>query len=198
MNSVAIIVIGYLVGSISFSYILGKLLRGIDIREYDSGNAGATNTFRTLGIAPGIFVLLFDSLKGAAAVLLASALSAGEPFWMIVGGICAIIGHNWPIYLKFKGGKGVATTIGVVATLVFYPALFAGMIALVVLYFTRYVSLASMVFAILIPIFVLIFDYSGLYIIVTIVMAVLVCIRHRSNIERLRAGTERKLGKRSV
>lgn len=193
-----VIVMGYLIGGISFSYIVGKLWKGIDIRQHGSGNAGATNTLRVLGTVPGIAVLLLDCFKGVAVVLIAQVVTNKDPILMIVAGIMAIIGHNWPIYLGFKGGKGVATTIGVVATLVFVPSLISAIIALVILFITRYVSLASIVFALLIPIFVFILEYPSIYIIVTLIMAVLVCLRHKENIKRLFNGTERKFGERSM
>ncbi|OEF96022.1 glycerol-3-phosphate 1-O-acyltransferase PlsY [Desulfuribacillus alkaliarsenatis] len=191
------ILIGYLVGSVSFSYIIGKLWKGIDIRQHGSGNAGATNTLRVLGTVPGIIVLLLDGFKGALAVVIALYISNNDPITMIVAGIAAIIGHNWPIYLKFQGGKGVATTIGVVASLVFIPALLSALIAIVFLALTRYVSLASIIFTVLIPIFILLLDYPITYFVFTIIMAILVCVRHIENIKRLIKGTERKIGERT-
>ncbi|OEH84782.1 acyl-phosphate glycerol 3-phosphate acyltransferase [Desulfuribacillus stibiiarsenatis] len=189
--------IGYLLGSISFSYLVGKYWAGIDIRNFGSGNAGATNTLRVLGVGPGIIVFIFDGLKGVMSVLIAEFISSGDPLVMIVAGISSIVGHNWPIYLKFKGGKGVATTIGVVASLVFWPALYSALIASILLVTTRYVSLASIVFSILIPIFVIFLGYSLSYIIFTILIAILVCLRHKENIKRLLKGTERKFGEKS-
>ena len=196
MNSIFAVVIGYLLGSISFSFLIGKLWAGIDIREHGSGNAGATNTLRVLGVIPGSIVLLLDGLKGVAAVFLAQFITDGNAVTMILAGIAAIVGHNWPLYLKFKGGKGVATTIGVVASLVFFPALISAIIACIVLALTRYVSLASIVFASCIPIFVWGFDYETIYIVVTVIIAILVWLRHTENIKRLLNGTERKFGEK--
>jgi len=195
MDIIFTIIISYFLGSISFSFLIGKYWGKIDIREHGSGNAGATNTLRVLGALPGIIVFILDGLKGVLSVLLAYLISANEPIVMISGGIFAIIGHNWPIYLNFKGGKGVATTIGVVASLLFLPFILSAVIACIILIITRYVSLASIIFALFIPIFVIIMDYEIIYQLFSLLLAVLVCIRHKDNIKRLLKGTERKLGK---
>jgi glycerol-3-phosphate acyltransferase PlsY len=195
MDIIFTIIISYFLGSISFSFLIGKYWGKIDIREHGSGNAGATNTLRVLGALPGIIVFILDGLKGVLSVLLAYLISANEPIVMILGGIFAIIGHNWPIYLNFKGGKGVATTIGVVASLLFLPFILSAVIACIILIITRYVSLASIIFALFIPIFVIIMDYEIIYQLFSLLLAVLVCIRHKDNIKRLLKGTERKLGK---
>jgi len=195
MDIIITVIISYLLGSISFSFLIGKYWAGIDIREHGSGNAGATNTLRVLGILPGIIVFILDGLKGALSVLIAYLISTNEPIVMVLGGIFAIIGHNWPVYLRFKGGKGVATTIGVVASLLFLPFIFSAIIACIILIITRYVSLASIIFALFIPIFVIIMDYAIIYQFFSLLLAVLVCIRHKDNIKRLLKGTERKLGK---
>lgn len=118
-----VIVVSYLLGSVSFSVLLAKLLKGIDIRQYGSGNAGATNTLRVLGKGPAILVLLLDVLKGVAAVWLGTWVGGWGTWVPALCGIAAIIGHNWPLYFRFRGGKGIATTIGVMATLCLWPAL---------------------------------------------------------------------------
>ncbi len=116
-----VIIISYLLGSISFSYIIAKKIKKVDIRQHGSGNAGATNTLRVLGVGPAIFVLSLDIAKGIAAVWLGHAFAPDEAgVFPALAGFAAIAGHNWPIYYGFRGGKGVATTIGVLATLVFY------------------------------------------------------------------------------
>nr|WP_285855648.1 glycerol-3-phosphate 1-O-acyltransferase PlsY [Paenibacillus camelliae] len=194
------IVISYLVGSITFSIVIAKLFKGIDIRNHGSGNAGATNTLRVLGIGPAIAVLALDLLKGMGGVVLARALSDLE--WLPVAcGLAAIVGHNWPIWFKFKGGKGIATAIGVLSVLVFIPALIAGIIAIASIFITRYVSLGSLIFTFLTPIFVTIFhftqggtQYSWANVIGTVIICIFAFIRHRSNIVKLWNGTENKLG----
>lgn len=194
MNYVIIIILSYLLGSISFSFLMGKLLKGIDIRQHGSGNAGATNTLRVLGTGPGIAVLLMDIGKGVLAVWIGKWLGA-DPMWgAILGGVSAIIGHNWPVFFSFKGGKGIATTIGVVVTICFYPSLIAGGIALIAVAITRYVSLGSLLFTTLLPIVLLIFNYHALIIWMSLLFALFAIYRHRTNISKLISGQENKLG----
>ncbi len=193
--SVLAIIISYLLGSISFSLLIAKGIKGIDIRDHGSGNAGATNTLRVLGKGPAIFVLLLDALKGVAAVWIGVAFNASPDYWVpALCGLAAILGHNWPIYFNFRGGKGIATTIGVLATLCIVPALLAGVIAIVSIVVTRYVSLGSLIFVILTPIALLIMGYSAPIVVVSIVICALGIWRHRANIGRIVKGTESKLG----
>lgn len=188
----------YLLGSISFSYLAGKMVKGIDIRQHGSGNAGATNTLRVLGMGPGVTVLLLDVVKGIAAVLVARAVAPNQEWVHVLAGVMAISGHNWPIFFGFRGGKGIATTIGVTATLISLPALYAGIVGLLLIATTRYVSLGSLVFTLLMPVFLLIPATQGNHHgPVTVGFAVLICIfawyRHRSNIVKLLKGKENKL-----
>lgn len=189
--------IGYLIGSISFSYIIVKKIKKVDIRQLGSGNAGATNTLRVLGIGPALAVLALDILKGVISVLIGMKLAIDDSGIVpALSGLFAIIGHNWPLYYGFRGGKGVATTIGVLATLVFFPALIAGIFAVLAIFIWRYVSLGSIIFTTLTPAFVLLFEYPNLYFYLAIIIALLSIWRHRSNIERLFKGTENKIGKK--
>lgn len=193
MLEILAIVISYLVGSISFSIVIAKLFKGIDIRNHGSGNAGATNTLRVLGIGPAILVLALDLLKGMGSVALAWLVSDQD--WLpVVCGLAAIAGHNWPIWFKFKGGKGIATAIGVLSILAFIPALIAGIIAILSIVFTRYVSLGSLIFTLLTPIFVLLLQFNWPTFIGTLIICIFAFIRHRSNIVKLMNGTENKLG----
>lgn len=193
MEVILFILLGYIFGSISFSYIVAKRVAGIDIRQHGSKNAGATNTLRLLGKGPAILVLALDALKGIAAVLIAIQLTE-LPWLIMVTGLFAILGHNWPVFFGFKGGKGVATTIGVVFTLAFFPALVAAVIALIIIYIFRYVSLGSLVFATLLPVCMSLFDVPLAYIIGGIAIMILSYIRHSSNIVRIIKGEENKLG----
>jgi len=187
------IVLSYLVGSITFSIVIAKLFKGIDIRNHGSGNAGATNTLRVLGVGPAILVLALDLLKGMGSVALARAVSDQD--WLPVAcGLAAIIGHNWPIWFKFKGGKGIATAIGVLSVLVFIPALIAGVIAIASIFFTRYVSLGSLIFTFLTPVFIIFLQFNWANFIGTLIICIFAFIRHRSNIVKLWNGTENKLG----
>lgn len=191
------IVIGYLLGSISFSYLIGKVFKKVDIREYGSGNAGATNTLRVLGKGPAILVLVLDVLKGVAAVFI-SFLIGGDSWIPFVAGLFAIIGHNWPIFFGFRGGKGIATTIGVLLTLVPIPALCAGIGAIILVFLTRYVSLGSLSFTILTPVCILLFNQHPIsYFYISLAFTILSIWQHRSNIKKLIQGTESKLGEKS-
>jgi glycerol-3-phosphate acyltransferase PlsY len=194
--TVVAIVVGYLLGAISFSYLYGKLVKGIDIREHGSGNAGATNTLRVLGKGPGILVLLLDIAKGIAAVWIARWLGSGE--WTpVLAGLAAIVGHNWPIYFGFRGGKGIATTIGVIASLGLLPAALSGAVAIAAIAVTRYVSLGSLLFTGLLPIAILATGRPIEVFWASLLIAVFAFVRHRGNIVKLAKGTENKLGRRA-
>jgi len=187
-------ILAYLIGAISFSIIFTKLIKKEDIRNYGSGNAGATNTLRVLGKGPAVIVLILDALKGVASILIAMAFGL-EDWAVALTGLFAIVGHVWPIYYGFRGGKGVATTIGVICMLLWLPGLIAGVIAIIVIILTRYVSLGSIIFTVGTPIVALIFGtYSSSYIIVAALIAVLSLWKHRANISRLLKGTENKIG----
>ena len=195
------VIASYLIGSVSFSIVLGRLLKGIDIRQHGSGNAGATNTLRVLGIGPGIAVFVLDTLKGTAAVALgwwaASGLDGAHAAWVpVLSGLAAVAGHNWPAYFVFKGGKGIATTIGVMAPLAFWPMVISGAAAIAVIAITRYVSLGSLVMAASLPALAVAFRADPAVIAGAVVIAVLAFVRHRRNIVRLANGTENRLGSR--
>ena len=194
LNSFIAIVASYLLGSVSFSVLIAKWVKGIDIRQHGSGNAGATNTLRVLGKGPGIAVLALDVAKGILAVWLGYWFGSGSIWVPILCGALAITGHNWPIWFRFKGGKGIATTIGVMATLAFWPALYAGVIAIASIALTRYVSLGSLIFAALMPVFIALLGMRIELLIVSLVICVYAFVRHRSNIAKLVKGQENKLG----
>jgi len=186
------IVLSYLLGSITFSFVIGKL-KGIDIRKHGSGNAGATNALRVLGFFPAISVLILDIGKGAITVWIAQSVFVEA--WVVVG--CAfmvIAGHNWPIFFGFRGGKGIATTIGVAAVLCFYPTLFAVVVAVIVIAITRYVSLGSLIFATVLPFFIWFFDFPSAFLGFSIAIAIIAYIRHKNNIIKLFKGQENKIG----
>ena len=158
-----------------------------------SGNAGATNTLRVLGKGPGTAVFLLDIAKGVLAVWLGIWMAGGD--WApVLCGLAAIAGHNWPIYFGFKGGKGIATTVGVMASLAFIPALIAGVIAIILIAITRYVSLGSLILALLLPVFIWLMDKPTAYLWGSLVICVLAFVRHRKNIVKLLQGKENKLG----
>ncbi|GBF72752.1 acyl-phosphate glycerol 3-phosphate acyltransferase [Paenibacillus sp. 598K] len=195
LEAVLGIVISYLLGSIAFSIVIAKWVKGIDIRQYGSGNAGATNTLRVLGKGPAVAVLLLDAAKGIGAVLIGRWLGAeGSEWTAALCGLAAVLGHNWPIWFRFKGGKGIATTVGVMATLAFVPALLAGVLAILTIALTRYVSLGSLVFALLTPVFVLVLQSEMPSFWAGLAVALLAVLRHRKNLANLLQGTENKLG----
>ncbi|MFC4103742.1 glycerol-3-phosphate 1-O-acyltransferase PlsY [Paenibacillus xanthanilyticus] len=195
MLEAAAILISYLLGSVSFSILIAKWVKGIDIRNHGSGNAGATNTLRILGKGPAIAVFALDIAKGVAAVLLGKFMVGGD--WMpVLCGLAAIAGHNWPVWFGFKGGKGIATTVGVIATLAFLPALIAGLIAIASIALTRFVSLGSLIFAALTPVFIWLMDRPMALLWASLVICVFAFVRHRSNIVKLMQGRENKLGAR--
>lgn len=196
MYAAIAIVVSYLLGSVSFSIVIAKWVKGIDIRQHGSGNAGATNTIRVLGKGPGLTVFFLDIAKGVVAVLIGRWLGPAEygDWTAVICGLLAIVGHNWPIWFRFKGGKGIATTVGVMATLAFLPALFAGLIAILIIALTRYVSLGSLLFAALTPVFIVLIHNSLPLLSVSLVLCLFAFFRHRTNIVKLIQGTENKLG----
>ncbi|WP_028855651.1 glycerol-3-phosphate 1-O-acyltransferase PlsY [Psychrilyobacter atlanticus] len=192
------LIIAYFMGSIPTGVVIGKKFKGIDIREHGSKNTGATNAYRVLGLQYGIIVLLSDALKGYLPVFLASL--AGLVGWqLILVGLVTIVGHTLSIFLKFKGGKGVATSLGVFIYLVPNIVLILLVVFLLIAFSTKYVSLASVSAAGLFPILVLFmpvreglgkWNMFGF----ALVIALFVIFKHRSNIQRLLHGNENKFG----
>ena len=185
-------VIAYLVGSIPSGLILGRLFWHRDLRKYGSHNIGATNAWRTLGKVPGIIVFLTDSLKGQAGVLLGLSL-VGTPLAAVIGGLLSIVGHSFSLFLRFHGGKGVATSLGVLTMLMGNVTLIVFALWFTIVYMTRYVSLGSVVAGVLTPILAALFAYPMEYIVFTVIAAFLVIVRHHENIKRLMDGTENKI-----
>ena len=185
-------VLAYLVGSIPSGLILGKLFWHTDLRKYGSHNIGATNAWRTLGKVPGIIVFLADSLKGQAGVLLGLSL-VGTPLAAVIGGLLARVGHSFSLFLRFHGGKGVATSLGVLTMLMGNVTLIVFALWFTIVYMTRYVSLGSVVAGVLTPILAALFAYPMEYIVFTVIAAFLVIVRHHENIKRLMDGTENKI-----
>jgi glycerol-3-phosphate acyltransferase PlsY len=209
-----VIAASYLIGSIPFSFLVARLKSGADIRKHGSRNVGATNVARTAGRAAGFAALLLDGSKGFGAVALArylvslpawpiQASMTGGPlqsreFWIALAGLVAILGHMFPVWLHFHGGKGVATATGVFLAL--GPIVIAGaaIIFVIALITTRFVSLASMFAAASVPVFFHFLTPNAPFwrVVVAIVIAVVVIAKHHSNIARLASGTERKIGER--
>ncbi len=190
--SLTIIIISYLIGSIPFGLLIVKWNYGIDVREQGSGNIGATNVLRSVGKKEGTLTLLADALKGFLPVFVVQA-ATGDMRLTATAGTAAVIGHMFPVFLQFRGGKGVATALGVLIYLMPRATLSAVLVFAAVTFFSRYVSLGSIIAAVIIPISGLIF-HAEIYLVYTSsVIALLVIIRHHQNISRLLAGTESKL-----
>ena len=184
--------ISYLLGSIPNGLILGKAIWGVDLRQHGSKNIGATNAWRTIGKAGGISIFALDFLKGAVSAYLGLHLGGSELAGVLCG-ILAIAGHSWSVFLAFKGGKGVATGLGVIAALMPMVTLIVFAVWFAIVYFTGYVSLGSMVGAALVPILTLFFGLHTEFLILGLIAAVFIIYRHKSNIERLLNGTESKI-----
>lgn len=193
--SVFLIIFSYLLGSISFGYLFTKQIKKVDIRKVGSGNTGATNISRVLGIKFALIVFLLDVGKGLLAVLLAIWLNSGS--WVIIFcAIAVILGHNWPLFFSFKGGRGSATTLGVFLGIMPLAALIAFGIIVLVIVLTRYVSLGSLTGAVLIPVSFLIFHYPPEYLLFGFFATALIIWRHLPNIKRLSQGKELKFGEK--
>ena len=195
-TTLLLLAVGYLLGSIPSGYLAGRWLKGIDLRDCGSGSTGATNVLRNVGKAPALVVFLVDVGKGALAVLLAK--SAGLNDWVqVLAGLAALAGHIWPIWLGWKGGKAVATGLGMFLGLAWPVGLACFGLFMAVISIFRIVSLSSVVAAIGLPLLMLISGGGSAYVVVSLVAMLLVLWRHRSNIERLLAGTEPKIGEKS-
>jgi len=194
------LILCYLIGSVPSSVWIGKIFYGIDVREFGSGNAGATNTFRVLGKKAGIPVLLIDVFKGWAAVNLAYLISESQPGSVafvdlqLALGIVALIGHVFPVYVGFRGGKGVATLLGIVIAVHLYAALVSIGVFILILLVTKYVSLSSIIAAFAFPVNIIAVFKTGIpsLVIFSLFIALLVLITHQKNIERLLSNKESK------
>ena len=199
------IIISYLVGSIPIAYIAGRILKGIDIRKFGSGNVGATNALRVLGKIAGITVLIIDALKGALCVIFLGDLVSAKILVLpadilrITLGISCIIGHSWTVFLNFKGGKGVATTFGVLIGLSFrIPGLGLVFMLIILVWLaaflaTRIVSLSSILACLAMPVLMILFKHSAALLIFSALIAAFIILRHHSNLARIFQGKEPRL-----
>ena len=201
-------IIAYLIGSVNFSILISKKKAGFDIREKGSGNAGTTNMLRSVGKGAALITLILDILKGVVTVLIAIFYSfilykafdvnLNSALLVQIAGIFVILGHTFPIYFGFKGGKGVATTLGILLVTNWHVGLICLVFALVLIAITKMVSVGALGAAILFPVLTIFSDQisfikPGSYIIYSIVIAIIVCFNHRANIQRLMNGTENKI-----
>ena len=197
-------VIAYAIGSVNFSVIISKRIAGFDVREKGSGNAGSTNMLRSVGKGPAALTLILDISKGLIAILIALligkiASEANTAILVQLAGFFVVLGHTFPVFFGFKGGKGVATSLGVLLLINPLIGVICLVFALVVMIFTRMVSLGSIMAAILFPVLTLFIKDGYIadqytYIIFGIAMAVLVIFNHRTNLKRIYTGTENRLG----
>lgn len=188
--------LSYVIGSIPTAYIFGKLMKGIDIRQHGSGNVGATNAFRVLGKGPGTAVLILDIIKGIIPVVFVAGFLDASVTGRIIAAVAAVCGHNWTCFLSFKGGKGIATTLGVLIglTVVIPQARIAVLLCvgvwLAVFLLTRIVSISSLIAAVCLPVVMVLFNAPTSMVILSIVFCVFIVIRHRPNVHRLLSGQE--------
>jgi glycerol-3-phosphate acyltransferase PlsY len=194
MEELIAVTLGYLAGSIPFAWFLARR-RGVDLRTAGSGNVGAANVLRTSGVADGVVAMCLDALKGALAVLVAQRLAAG-PATPVAAGLAAVIGHIYPLWLGFRGGKGVATAAGVFGVLT--PVAVAGAAAIFVLavWTTKYISVGSIAAAITLGAAAAATEAPPPVIVGAVLAAVIIVHRHRANLARVIAGTERRVGQR--
>ena len=204
---IIVAVIAYLIGSINFSIILSKKMAGFDIREKGSGNAGTTNMLRSVGKKAAVITLICDILKGVVSILIAVLVgkiikNLDNALLVQLAGIFVIIGHTFPVFFKFKGGKGIATALGVLLMINWQIGLICLIFALVLMALTKMVSVGSIAAAILFPILVAFIDQNYIvqtsnsnwsYLVFSIIVALLVIFNHRANVQRILNGTENRL-----
>jgi len=196
MADLLAVLAAYLMGSIPFAQLLSKR-RGVDLRRVGSGNVGATNVLRTLGVKPAVVAMMLDAVKGTLAVLVAQRLTNGVAA-PVAAGLASMIGHVYPVWLRFRGGKGVATAAGAFAVLTPVAAAVAAGVFLLTVALTRFISVGSMLAALTLAGWAIASDAPTVVGIGAAIGAALVLIGHRTNVSRLVAGTERRIGQRGI
>ena len=197
MNASIIAVIsGYLLGSVPFAYLLARRHRGVDLRRAGSGNVGAANLLRTTTVKIGIGAMALDMAKGVLSVILARQLEPGSGA-PAAAGIAAVLGHIYPVWLKFRGGKGVATSCGVFAVLAPWATVMASLLFLVTVWWTKYVSLGSVIASAVLGPLAYLTGSPFVTVLGAIIVGGLIVQRHRSNLARIMAGSERRIGQRA-
>jgi glycerol-3-phosphate acyltransferase PlsY len=196
MNAVLIVSLGYFVGSIPFAYLLSRR-RGIDLRRTGSGNVGAANVLRTAGVRAALLAAALDGAKGTFAVLMAQLLSAGL-VTTAAAAFASVVGHVYPLWLRFRGGKGVATAAGAFAVLAPEALAIAACVFVIVVAFTRFISVGSIAGALTLALVAALSDVPGVVAIGATASTIVIIYRHRGNLARLVAGTERRIGQRAL
>jgi glycerol-3-phosphate acyltransferase PlsY len=194
MNTVLAVTLAYFVGSIPFAYLLSRH-QGIDLRRTGSGNVGASNVLRTSGVRVAVLAMMLDGVKGTIAVLMAQVLSAG-PVVVVAAACASVVGHVYPIWLRFRGGKGVATAAGAFAVLAPEALGIAASVFLLVVVVTRFISVGSIAGALTLTVVAALGDVTGAVAVGASVSTLIILYRHRENLTRLVAGTERRIGQR--
>jgi len=194
MEELLAVTFGYLAGSVPFAFLLARR-RGVDLRRVGSGNVGAANVLRTGSVGQALTTVGLDAAKGAVAVLVADRLTAG-PATPVAAGLASIVGHVYPVWLRFRGGKGVATAAGVFAVLMPAGVAVAGLVFVVAIWMTRYVSVGSMTAAVTLAAAAVASNAPATVSGGAVIAALIIIERHRANLGRLAAGTERRIGQR--
>lgn len=192
ITSIILIILSYLIGCINGAYIFSKAIKKEDIRTYGSGNAGATNALRTYGFKFGFSVFLVDLLKGCLAIFICYLFNQSE-FVIMLCGLCCVAGHNWPVFMGFRGGKGVSTSAGVLLMINFKLVAIAILLGLCLALITKMVSVGSLSCLITVPILFIINNLNIYFIILSLIYATFSIYQHRLNIKRILNGTENKL-----
>jgi glycerol-3-phosphate acyltransferase PlsY len=188
------LIVGYLIGSVPYAQLLARR-RGIDLRRVGSGSVGASNVLRTSGVRPAVVAMCLDAVKGALAVLVAQRLSAAPPLQMAAG-VAAVVGHVYPVWLRFKGGKGVATAAGVFAVMSPLAMAVACAVFVVAVWITRYISVGSIAATFALVAVTAVGRDPGVVLLGALAAAAVIVYRHRANLSRLVSGTERRIGQR--
>jgi glycerol-3-phosphate acyltransferase PlsY len=196
MKIALVIISCYFFGSVPFGYLVGKLFKKVDIRKYGSGNIGASNALRILGLPLASLVIIGDVGKGILSIYLVKYLNIDSSLILVIAGLAVICGHNWSLFLGFKGGKGIATTFGVVFALNPVISILAVVVWVIILILTRYVSLSSICAIFSILVFTILFKQPYEYIGFSLIILVLSIFTHRENIKRLKSRKERKIGEK--
>ena len=212
VENIIVLIIAYLIGSVNFSVLISKRVAGFDVREKGSGNAGSTNVLRSVGKGAAVITLICDILKGVVAISIAIIIgniikNSNKELLVQIAGIAVVIGHTFPIFFGFKGGKGVATSLGIILMSNWQIGLICLVFALVLMALTRMVSLGSCGAAILFPVLTLFINENYMvlsegksgntYLIYSVILAIIILFNHRSNIQRMLNGTENKIGEKS-
>lgn len=196
LDTLVPVALGYGVGSLPIGYLLARLLRGVDLRRVGSGNVGAANVYRATGLGFAVVVLLLDMTKGATSVVLAARLAGGTAA-PAAAAVAAVLGHIYPIWLRFRGGKGVATAAGAFALLAPLATALAAITFVGAIWMTRYISLGSLVATATLPALAWLTDAPVPVVVGGVIAALVIVERHRGNVARLQAGTERRIGQRA-